>query len=173
MILFSFLTSYNSVASLVISTVSAQLASNPNYRVVTSGHSLGGALVSVAAISLKKNFPNTNVFMYTYGAHTTILSLTTSQRCAHDGLYQASLVQEMWIMPTGLTTILVMGKASEVGCECDVFSISYANVVKSGVHTTDGVPNAIPQFPLGYRHHLTEYWQFTDPGKISLLRSHS
>lgn len=37
------------------------------YGLVTSGHSLGGALASVAAMTLKANFPFSNVTMYTYG----------------------------------------------------------------------------------------------------------
>lgn len=61
---------YNSVADTVISTVNDQLTLFPGYSVVTTGHSLGGALSSLAAASLKGNFPSTHVTMYTYGGRT-------------------------------------------------------------------------------------------------------
>jgi alpha-beta hydrolase superfamily lysophospholipase len=49
---------YNSIASTVISTVKSELAAHPGYTLVTSGHSLGGALSSLTAMSLKGNFPS-------------------------------------------------------------------------------------------------------------------
>ncbi|EPQ56301.1 alpha/beta-hydrolase [Gloeophyllum trabeum ATCC 11539] len=66
-----FLTAWNSVASGVISVVRDQLAAHPGYTIVTSGHSLGGALSSLAAVSMKSNFPNNTVRMYTYGQSRT------------------------------------------------------------------------------------------------------
>lgn len=66
-----FLLAYNSAASLVISTVKAQLAANPGYALVTSGHSLGGALSSLAGLSLKSNFPSSSVTVYTFGQPRT------------------------------------------------------------------------------------------------------
>ncbi|KAF9457131.1 alpha/beta-hydrolase [Collybia nuda] len=66
-----FLLAWDSVASSVISTVSSQLAAHPDYTIVTSGHSLGGALSSLAGISLKQNFPNSKLRMYTYGQPRT------------------------------------------------------------------------------------------------------
>lgn len=53
-----YLYAYNVVASKIISLVEAQIATYPSYALVTSGHSLGGALASIAAISLKQNFPS-------------------------------------------------------------------------------------------------------------------
>ncbi|KAH8827784.1 Alpha/Beta hydrolase protein [Flagelloscypha sp. PMI_526] len=44
------------------------LEKHPEYELVTTGHSLGGALSTLAAISLKHNFPETPVRCYTYGA---------------------------------------------------------------------------------------------------------
>jgi Lipase (class 3) len=38
-----------------------------DYSIVISGYSLGGALASIAAMSLKAKFPFSNVSMYTYG----------------------------------------------------------------------------------------------------------
>ncbi|KAF9529909.1 alpha/beta-hydrolase [Crepidotus variabilis] len=66
-----FQTAWNSVASSVISSIKSQLAAHPDYSIVTSGHSLGGALSSLAAASLKANFPNNAVRMYTYGQPRT------------------------------------------------------------------------------------------------------
>jgi len=66
-----FLNAWNSVAAGVISTVKAQVATYPSYAIVTSGHSLGGSLSSLAAISMKYNFPNNVVRMYTYGQPRT------------------------------------------------------------------------------------------------------
>ncbi|KIJ41480.1 hypothetical protein M422DRAFT_255385 [Sphaerobolus stellatus SS14] len=69
-----FLLAYNSVADLIISTVKSQLQAHPGYNLVTSGHSLGGALSSLAAVSLKNNFPSSQVTMYTYGKFPTLES---------------------------------------------------------------------------------------------------
>ncbi|KAH8929916.1 alpha/beta-hydrolase [Atractiella rhizophila] len=66
-----FLDAWNSVAQIVIDTVKGQLASHSDYTIVTSGHSLGGALSSLAAVSMKGNFPNSPVRMYTYGQPRT------------------------------------------------------------------------------------------------------
>ncbi|KAJ6554231.1 alpha/beta-hydrolase [Mycena capillaripes] len=49
-----FLTAWNAVASTVISTVKAQVAAHPGYQLVSTGHSLGGALCSLAGISLQQ-----------------------------------------------------------------------------------------------------------------------
>ncbi|KAL0948424.1 hypothetical protein HGRIS_011003 [Hohenbuehelia grisea] len=66
-----FLTAYNSVASDVISTVRNQLQLYPDYNLVASGHSLGGAIASIAGLSLQQNFPHRNTRMYTYGQPRT------------------------------------------------------------------------------------------------------
>jgi predicted lipase len=54
-----FIRSYNSIADQVISLVGSQLDANPGYTVVSTGHSLGGSLASLAGVSLKSNFPDT------------------------------------------------------------------------------------------------------------------
>jgi len=66
-----FLTAWNSVAHQVISTVRSQLDEHPGYALVSSGHSLGGALSSLAGISLQQNFPDSSVRMFTYGQPRT------------------------------------------------------------------------------------------------------
>ncbi|GJJ14213.1 hypothetical protein Clacol_008475 [Clathrus columnatus] len=67
-----FLTAYNSIASQVITSVQKQLSgAAAGYSLVTTGHSLGGALSSIAAVSLKFNFPDVPIQMYTYGQPRT------------------------------------------------------------------------------------------------------
>lgn len=79
-----FLISYNSVASHVISKVRSQLTAHPDYSVIVTGwlhvprvdpkvilhligHSLGGALASIAGLSLKVNYPEIMLKLYTFG----------------------------------------------------------------------------------------------------------
>ncbi|KAA1470190.1 alpha/beta-hydrolase [Dentipellis sp. KUC8613] len=66
-----FLNAWNSVAAEIISTVKLQLSAHAGYSIVTTGHSLGGALSSLAAITLKQNFPSSPIRMYTYGQPRT------------------------------------------------------------------------------------------------------
>lgn len=66
-----FLLAWNSIAVQVIAVVSRQLKSYPGFSIVTSGHSLGGSLSSLAALSLKHNFPDSEVRTYSYGAPRT------------------------------------------------------------------------------------------------------
>jgi len=48
---------WNSVSHEVLDTVKTQLEAYPGYALASTGHSLGGALSSLAGISLKQNFP--------------------------------------------------------------------------------------------------------------------
>ena len=66
-----FIDAYNSVADGIISTVSEQVAAYPSYALISTGHSLGGALASLGGVSLKSNFPNANVTMWTFGQPRT------------------------------------------------------------------------------------------------------
>ncbi|TFK19316.1 lipase [Coprinopsis marcescibilis] len=58
---------YNAVASDVVSAVKSQVSANSAYTVVVTGHSLGGAVASMAALSLKAAIPNIKMKLYTYG----------------------------------------------------------------------------------------------------------
>ncbi|KAF9556708.1 alpha/beta-hydrolase [Agrocybe pediades] len=58
---------YNVVADTVLKEVKAQISSYPSYKVVVAGHSLGGAVATFAAISIKSALPNTPLKLYTYG----------------------------------------------------------------------------------------------------------
>ncbi|KAH9961559.1 alpha/beta-hydrolase [Russula dissimulans] len=66
-----FLVSYNSVRAVVVDVVREQLRAFPNYRVVIAGHSLGGSLASLAALSVKSNLPSARVRLFTYGQPRT------------------------------------------------------------------------------------------------------
>ncbi|KAI9437657.1 alpha/beta-hydrolase [Lactarius indigo] len=66
-----FLFSYNSVRSVVLDAVREQLRAFPGYVVVLTGHSLGGALASLAALSVKSNFPWVAVRLFTFGQPRT------------------------------------------------------------------------------------------------------
>lgn len=62
-----FLYAYNVVSSTVLKTVKAQAASYPSYTIVVTGHSLGGAVASLAAVSIKSALPKASLKLYTYG----------------------------------------------------------------------------------------------------------
>ena len=66
-----FLNAYNSVAPHVLSTISDQIAKYPDYSLISTGHSLGGALASIAGVSLASNFPDTSLRLFTYGQPRT------------------------------------------------------------------------------------------------------
>jgi predicted lipase len=46
--------SYISVNKTVVETINTQLVLHPNYTIVSTGHSLGGALASIAALELRR-----------------------------------------------------------------------------------------------------------------------
>jgi len=68
-----FLNSYNAVASMVISITSSQFELYPDYDLVCTGHSMGGALAALAALSLRHNLPNItgSIRLFTFGQPRT------------------------------------------------------------------------------------------------------
>jgi hypothetical protein len=64
-----FLSAWNSVAAETISAVQAEMATDPNSRVIITGHSLGGSLASLATVSMLGS--GMNVTTYTYGQTRT------------------------------------------------------------------------------------------------------
>ncbi|KAJ7132659.1 Alpha/Beta hydrolase protein [Mycena filopes] len=62
-----FLKSYNSVAADVLAAVVAEHQRFPTYTIIVTGHSLGGALASLAAPVVKSTLPNADVKLYTFG----------------------------------------------------------------------------------------------------------
>ncbi|PBK89315.1 alpha/beta-hydrolase, partial [Armillaria gallica] len=64
-----FLVGWNSIAIQIISVIKQQLFLHPDLKnLVTTGHSLGGSLATLAAICLRRNFPSLTTRTYSYGA---------------------------------------------------------------------------------------------------------
>jgi len=62
---------WNAISLEIIAILTEQLLLYPSYNLVTTGHSLGGALSILGAISLKRHFPDEfseGVKCYSYGA---------------------------------------------------------------------------------------------------------
>ena len=51
-----YLNRWDSVAIQIITIVGRELAQHPTYSVVTTGHSLGGSLAVLGAVTLQQNF---------------------------------------------------------------------------------------------------------------------
>ncbi|KAG1901972.1 Alpha/Beta hydrolase protein [Suillus fuscotomentosus] len=117
-----FLYAFRSVGDRVLNVLREQFKEFPQYDVTVSGHSLGGAIASIAAVSIRNSFPDAALRLFTFGQPRT-----------GDQSF-AELVETL---------------------------IGVDNVFR-GVHSFDGVPTMIPT-RLGYKHHATEYWQFTEP----------
>ncbi|KAA1471862.1 alpha/beta-hydrolase [Dentipellis sp. KUC8613] len=66
-----FLISFNSIARTAIGVVQDQLESYPNYTVVVTGHSLGGAIASLASVSFRVHFPSAHIRLFTFGQPRT------------------------------------------------------------------------------------------------------
>ena len=45
------------MANQTLASVKGELDAHPEYNLVAVGHSLGGALASIAGVSLQQNFP--------------------------------------------------------------------------------------------------------------------
>jgi len=66
-----FLFAWDSVAVQVVATVKRVLDEHPDYSIVTTGHSLGGSLALLAAVSLQQNIQKSPIRTYSYGAPRT------------------------------------------------------------------------------------------------------
>ncbi|KAF9461458.1 Alpha/Beta hydrolase protein [Collybia nuda] len=69
-----FLKAWTSISVEVGETLASLYAAGPqysSYSIVSTGHSLGGALASLAGITLKNQLPNAAVRIYTYGQPRT------------------------------------------------------------------------------------------------------
>ena len=61
-----FLAAYNAQSANLLAALAQLRAANPGYRLVTTGHSLGGALAQIAAIDMRAH--GWDVTTYTYGS---------------------------------------------------------------------------------------------------------
>ncbi|KAL0956988.1 hypothetical protein HGRIS_003088 [Hohenbuehelia grisea] len=59
---------YNYVVKQVHELVDKEVKAYPKYQIIVTGHSLGGAVASFGAISLKARYPKTPLKIYTYGS---------------------------------------------------------------------------------------------------------
>ncbi|KAJ8518003.1 hypothetical protein ONZ45_g4878 [Pleurotus djamor] len=59
---------YNVVHDEVMSYMKTQIDRYPSYKLVVTGHSLGGAVCTFAALALKARYPNKQLRLFTYGA---------------------------------------------------------------------------------------------------------
>jgi hypothetical protein len=67
-----FLTAWNSVSVQVLTILTEQLALHKDIeKIITTGHSLGGCLATLSAMSTKQHFPRCQVMTYSYGAPRT------------------------------------------------------------------------------------------------------
>ncbi|KAF8517176.1 alpha/beta-hydrolase, partial [Hysterangium stoloniferum] len=66
-----FLIAWNSIVNDVVFSLEQQLDRHPSYSLVITGHSMGGALASLAAMSIRANYPFLNTTLYTYGQPRT------------------------------------------------------------------------------------------------------
>ena len=62
-----FLDAYNAVALDVLRIVQDQLVAHPSYRIIITGHSLGGAVAALGAISIKSALPGVPLKLFTFG----------------------------------------------------------------------------------------------------------
>lgn len=95
-----FQNAYNGVATNVLRVVGAQLRAHPGYTVIAvgantspclwrakcvhltsrdEGHSLGGAIASLCGLSLKVNFPEEDVKIYTFGELPCLCDFSSSK----------------------------------------------------------------------------------------------
>ncbi|KAG2039728.1 Alpha/Beta hydrolase protein [Suillus americanus] len=119
-----FLYAFRSVGDRMLNVLREQFERFPRIHglILHTGHSLGGAIACIAALSIRNSFPDAALRLFTFGQPRT-----------GDPSF-AELVETM---------------------------IGMDNIFR-GTLVFYGVPTMIPT-RLGYRHHATEYWQFTEP----------
>ncbi|KAI6033275.1 hypothetical protein F5J12DRAFT_800047, partial [Pisolithus orientalis] len=62
-----FLIAYQSIAQVLLDIVGLQINMYPMYAVVMTGHSLGGAVASIASIAIRNTYPAATARLYTIG----------------------------------------------------------------------------------------------------------
>ncbi|KAG1829659.1 Alpha/Beta hydrolase protein [Suillus variegatus] len=66
-----FLYAFRSVGDRVLNVLREQFKEFPQYDVTVSGHSLGGAIASIAALSIRNSFPHAALRLFTFGQPRT------------------------------------------------------------------------------------------------------
>ncbi|KAG2054876.1 alpha/beta-hydrolase [Suillus hirtellus] len=133
-----FLYAFRSVGDRVLNVLREQFKEFPQYDVTVSGHSLGVRqscffVILLMSLSLSRA-PLHQLQRYLSGTASLMLRCDYSHLPRTGDQSFAELVETL---------------------------IGVDNVFR-GVHSFDGVPTMIPT-RLGYKHHATEYWQFTEP----------
>lgn len=126
-----FLDSWNGAKSMVQGAVNQARASNPSYNIIATGHSLGGALATLAAADLRNSG------------------------------YSIALVSELWMLHlTGLGLPLdqyTYGSPMVGNVPLATFVTNQHGGNYRVTHADDIVPK-LPGYPLGYAHVSPEYW---------------
>jgi len=139
-----FLEAWNSVAPIVLDTIESQLKTHPGYKLISVGHSMGGAVASLAAISLKVKFPSANIFLYTYGQPRTGNDVYAYWVNEELGSHVYRVVHTMDWVPNVISRIVIPFNSEDRDQE--ILSDSTLSLVERR-----------------YRHHGIEYWQNPDP----------
>ncbi|KAG2074105.1 alpha/beta-hydrolase [Suillus decipiens] len=135
-----FLYAFRSVGDIILNVLREQFGKFPQYDVAVSGHSLG----------VRRTVPlpyTTYVIVLEQGAIACIAALSIRNT-----------------FPNAALRLFTFGQprtGDHSFAELVETVIGMDNIFR-GVHSFDGVPTMIPT-RLGYRHHATEYWQFTEP----------
>ncbi|KAF9227109.1 alpha/beta-hydrolase [Gyrodon lividus] len=66
-----FLVAYQSIARTLLVKLEHQLQAHPSYTIIVCGHSLGGAIASIASIAINHTFPGRPINVYTSGQPRT------------------------------------------------------------------------------------------------------
>jgi hypothetical protein len=153
---------------MVVNTVSKELAEHPGYTIVSTGHSLGGALASLAGVALKANLPDADLKVFTFGQPRT------------GNVAYADLVENVIgasnifraVHTTGEAQRAVLIRSSE-----DLHALLPQTLLREFLHRSLAINISMlfitkskPNYTNSHtRPSGTEYWIFADPGKFTCL----
>ncbi|KAL4073776.1 Alpha/Beta hydrolase protein [Scleroderma citrinum] len=137
-----FLVAYQSIAHAMLNVLGPQIDAYSTYRVIATGHSLG---VSSYPRSLC-------VCISLFIAHQTQGAIASIASIAIRNSYPRTSISLYTIGQPRTGDLMYAALVEKM--------IGVENIYR-GVHSIDGVPTMIPM-KFGYRHHATEYWQFTE-----------